>query len=71
MLQLFADILLVIMLETAETTKMKQDNNNHNLSVTHAVGFVTVTGIFTVNQYLFPAAIQIPCKNHPPYNKFA
>ena len=30
--QMFTDIFLVIMLETAETSRMKQDKNDHNLS---------------------------------------
>lgn len=40
---------LVIMLETTETTGVKQDKNNHNLSVTHAIGLVTMTGILVFN----------------------
>ena len=39
----------------AETAGMEQDKNIHHLSITHAAGFV---------------AMQIPCKNHRPYNKF-
>lgn len=40
--QMFADILLVIMLEAAKATGMKQDKNNHNLNIAHAVQLVTM-----------------------------
>lgn len=40
--QMFAHLLLTIMLEAAETTRIEQNKNNHNLSITHAVGFVTL-----------------------------
>ena len=39
---LCSDILLVVMLETTETTGVKQDLNNHNLGITHTVGFITI-----------------------------
>jgi len=65
--QMFADILLVIMLEAAEATGMKQDKNDNNFSVAHAVGLVTMPAF--LQSYLLPVATKIPCKNHRPYNK--
>jgi hypothetical protein len=40
MYQMFADIFLVVMLETSETSRMKQNKNNHYFSIIHAVRFV-------------------------------
>ena len=51
--QMFTDIFLVVMLETAETTGVKQDKNNHNLSITHTVGFVTMIGLLILNHIFF------------------
>ena len=50
---MFTDIFLVVMLETAETTGVKQDKNNHNLSITHTVGFVTMIGLLILNHIFF------------------
>ena len=49
---MFAHILLIIMLETAETARMEQNKNNHNLSITHAVGLVAML-LFTVFNHIF------------------
>ena len=50
---MFTDILLVVMLETAEITGMKQDKNNHNLSTTHMVEVVTMSGLLILNHIFF------------------
>lgn len=50
---MFTDILLVVMLETAETAGMKQDKNNHNLSTTHMVEVVTMSGLLILNHIFF------------------
>ena len=50
---MFTDILLVVMLETTETTGVKQDKNNHNLCITHTVGFVTMHGLHILNHIFF------------------
>ena len=50
---LCSDILLVVMLETTETTGVKQYENHHNLSITHTVGFVTMTGLLILNHIFF------------------
>ena len=50
---MFTDIFLIVMLETAETTGVKQDKNNHNLSITHTVGFVTMIGLLILNHIFF------------------
>ena len=41
------------MLEIAETTGVKQDENNHNLSITHTVGVVTMIGPLILNHIFF------------------
>ena len=41
------------MLETAETTGVKPDWNNYNLSITHTVGVVTMLGLLILNHILF------------------
>ena len=53
MFQMFTDIFLIVMLETAETTGVKQDENNHNLSITHTVGVVTMIGLLILNHIFF------------------
>jgi hypothetical protein len=63
------NIFLVVMFETAEITGVKQDKDNHNLCITHTVGFVTMPGFLILNHIFFSAVMQIPCKNHRPYNK--
>ena len=50
---MFTDIFLIVMLETAETTGVKQDENNHNLSITHTVGVVTMIGLLILNHIFF------------------
>lgn len=50
---MFTDILLVVMLKTAEITGMKQDKNNHNLSTTHMVEVVTMSGLLILNHIFF------------------
>lgn len=50
---MFTDILLVVMLETAKTTGVKQDKNNHNLSITHTVGFIAMLGLLIINHIFF------------------
>ena len=50
---MFTDIFLVVMLETAKTIGMKQDKNNHNFSITHTVGLVTMSGLFILNHIFF------------------
>ncbi len=49
--QMFADILFIIMLEAAETTRMKQNKNNHNLSTIHAVRLLTMPSLFASIMY--------------------
>ena len=62
-LQMFADIFLIVMLEAAETAGVEQDKNLHNLSATHTVGlvvmllFLVFNHIFPLLQYKFPAKI--------------
>lgn len=51
--QMFADILLVIMLEATKTTGMKQDKNHYNFSIAHAVWFVSLLGILIFNHIFF------------------
>ena len=51
--QMFVHMLLVIMLETAETTGMEQDENNHHLCITHAVGLVAMFGLPVYNHIFF------------------
>ena len=48
---MFADILFIIMLEAAETTRMKQNKNNHNLSTIHAVRLLTMPSLFASIMY--------------------
>lgn len=50
--QMFAHILLVVMLEATEATGVEQDKNNHNFSITHAVGLVAMI-LFLVFNYIF------------------
>ena len=50
---LCSDILLVVMLETTETTGVKQDLNNHNLGITHTVGFITMPGLLVLKHIFF------------------
>ncbi len=46
---MFTDVFLVVMLETAETTGVKQDKNNHNFSITHTVGLVMIPSLLILN----------------------
>ena len=51
--QMFVDnIFLVIMHEAAETVRMERNKNNHNLSITHAIGLV-VMFLFIVFNHVF------------------
>ena len=50
--QVFAYIFLIVMLKVAETTGVEQDKNNHNLSITHAVGLVAMV-LFLVFYHIF------------------
>ena len=52
-LQMFADILLVIMLEAVNATGMKQDKNNRNLSIAHAVRLITMFTLLIFNHIFF------------------
>lgn len=42
---MFTDIFHVIMLEASETADMKQDENNLDFRVAHAVRFVTMLAV--------------------------
>ena len=50
---MFTDIFLVIILEAAKTARVKQDKNNHNLSITHTVGLVTMLLSLVFNHMFF------------------
>ena len=51
--QMFTYIQLVIMLEAAETARMEQNENNHNLCIAHTVGLVTMFGLLVFNHIFF------------------
>ncbi len=51
--QMYAHIFLIVMLEAAKTTGVKQDENNHNLRITHALGLVSMPGVLVSNQVFF------------------
>lgn len=40
--QMLADIFLIIVFETSKNAGMKQDENNHNFRITHAVRLVAM-----------------------------
>lgn len=44
-----ADILLAIMFKEVKNTGMEQDQNNHNLSITHTVEVITIFGFLILN----------------------
>lgn len=50
---MFAHILFVIMLEAEETTGVEQNENNHNLCITHTVGCVTMLGRLILKHIFF------------------
>ena len=51
--QMFIDIFLIIMLEAVETTGLKQDRNNQNISIIHTIELVVIL-LFLVFKYIFP-----------------
>ena len=50
---MFIDIFPIIMLEAVETTGLKQDRNNQNISIIHTVELVVIL-LFLVFKYIFP-----------------
>ena len=50
---MFADILFVIRLEAAGTSRVEQNKNDHNLSITHTVRFVTMPALLIINHIFF------------------
>jgi len=50
---MFADILLVVRLEAAETAAMEQNKNDHDLRITHTVGLVTMLLLLVFNHIFF------------------
>lgn len=50
---MFADVLLAIMLKASKTTGMKQNENQHNFSITHAVGLIAVLKLLIFNHIFF------------------
>lgn len=53
MFQMFTDIFLEIMIEAAETSDVKHNQNNYNLIITHAVEFVTMPNLLIINHIFF------------------
>ncbi len=54
MFQKFADISLIVMLETEENSEVEKNENNYNLSIIHTVGVVTtMPGLLILNHIFF------------------
>ena len=41
------------MLEAAETTRVKQNKNDHNLHITHPIRLITMLGLLVFNHIFF------------------
>ena len=42
MLAVFADVVKIVMLETAEFSRVKENEDNDYLRITHTIGFMTM-----------------------------
>ena len=50
---MLADIFLIIMLEASETSRMKQDKNNHYFRIAHTVRLIPVLAVLVFNHIFF------------------
>ena len=54
MLAVFADVVKIVMLETAESSRVKENEDNDYLRITHTIGFMTMLfPVFRSRQYIF------------------
>lgn len=51
--QMLADIFLIIVLETPEAAGMEQDQDDHNLRITHTIGLVAILMGCILNHIFF------------------
>lgn len=61
-LQMSVHPLLVTMFEAMEITRVEQNKNNHNLSITHTVRFVTIPGLPCLQSCFSSIVTKISCK---------
>ena len=54
MLAVLADVVKTVMLETAESSRVKENEDNDYLRITHTIGFMTMLfSVFRSRQHVF------------------
>ena len=67
--QVLADMFLVVMLETSETSRVEQNQDDHDFRIAHPVGLVPMLMALVFNHVFSLYFGKFLAKNHPPYNK--